>query len=50
MKYLCPTCKAEVDADKKDKSFPFCCNRCKLLDLGAWFDADYKIAEEKEYE
>ncbi|UCF17394.1 MAG: DNA gyrase inhibitor YacG, partial [Phycisphaerales bacterium] len=26
------------------KFFPFCCERCKLLDLGAWLNADYRIA------
>lgn len=23
--------------------FPFCSERCKLIDLGAWFDAGYRI-------
>jgi endogenous inhibitor of DNA gyrase (YacG/DUF329 family) len=23
--------------------FPFCSERCRLVDLGAWFDADYRI-------
>ena len=23
--------------------FPFCSERCKLLDLGAWFDEDHRI-------
>jgi endogenous inhibitor of DNA gyrase (YacG/DUF329 family) len=22
---------------------PFCSERCKLLDLGAWLDGDYRI-------
>jgi len=26
--------------------FPFCCERCKLIDLGAWLDAEYRIASE----
>ena len=25
------------------KFFPFCSERCKLIDLGAWFDAEYRI-------
>jgi endogenous inhibitor of DNA gyrase (YacG/DUF329 family) len=23
---------------------PFCCERCKLLDLGKWVDGDYRVA------
>ena len=23
--------------------FPFCSDRCKLLDLGAWFDEEHRI-------
>ena len=23
--------------------FPFCCERCKLLDLGAWLDEEHCI-------
>ena len=47
-RFLCPTCKrpltvpAEGSA-KLPKFFPFCSERCKLIDLGAWFDADYRI-------
>jgi endogenous inhibitor of DNA gyrase (YacG/DUF329 family) len=24
---------------------PFCSDRCKLLDLGKWFNEDYRISE-----
>ncbi len=28
----------------RDENFyPFCSERCKLIDLGAWLDSDYKI-------
>jgi len=27
--------------------FPFCSKRCKLIDLGAWLDADYRIADSR---
>lgn len=45
----CPTCKrviklSEKDASAQMKFFPFCSERCKLIDLGAWFNADYRIA------
>jgi endogenous inhibitor of DNA gyrase (YacG/DUF329 family) len=41
----CPTCKK---AAKKDgnKVFPFCCERCQLVDLGKWLDEEYRIPEE----
>ena len=39
---LCPTCKKPVDPTAED--FPFCSDRCRLLDLGAWASGDYKIS------
>ena len=41
-KYFCPSCKETL---KKDQNlfFPFCSERCKLLDLGAWLKGEYKI-------
>ncbi len=46
---VCPTCKRRlrVPIDKetgRPKFFPFCSERCKLVDLNAWLDADYRIA------
>ena len=38
----CPTCKAVVQA--KDEHFPFCSDRCRLLDLGKWASGGYKIS------
>jgi endogenous inhibitor of DNA gyrase (YacG/DUF329 family) len=26
--------------------FPFCSERCRLVDLGAWLDGNYRIASE----
>ncbi|MBM4048941.1 MAG: DNA gyrase inhibitor YacG [Planctomycetes bacterium] len=26
-------------------TFPFCCERCKLLDLGAWMEGRHAISE-----
>lgn len=40
----CPKCNAEIPvADEKASFAPFCSERCRLLDLGAWLDGDYKI-------
>ena len=40
----CPTCKKEVKWVEDSKWRPFCSNRCKLIDLGAWADEEYSIA------
>jgi len=48
MKHRCPVCKKIIKASLQEQSeqakfFPFCSRRCKLIDLGAWLDSDYKI-------
>jgi uncharacterized protein len=42
---LCPICKKPVDEPKPgEKSFfPFCSERCKLIDLGRWLGGKYQI-------
>jgi endogenous inhibitor of DNA gyrase (YacG/DUF329 family) len=41
----CPTCSAEVEF--RDNEFrPFCSERCKLLDFGAWADEKYNLPAE----
>lgn len=32
----CPTCKKNIIWSEKEKFRPFCCERCKLIDLGDW--------------
>ena len=32
----CPTCEAPVEWGPQSPSRPFCSERCKLIDLGAW--------------
>ena len=46
---LCPICKKPVDEPKPgEKSyFPFCSERCKQIDLGAWASGSYAIAGSK---
>ena len=44
MKVNCPTCNKEVEWRDSEKWRPFCCERCKLIDLGAWADEEYSIA------
>jgi endogenous inhibitor of DNA gyrase (YacG/DUF329 family) len=47
-RFVCPICKRPLNvaaeaSGKLPRFFPFCSERCKLIDLGAWFDADYRI-------
>lgn len=37
----CPTCKEPTS--RTGESFPFCTERCRLVDLGRWFRGDYKL-------
>jgi hypothetical protein len=41
----CPTCGREQAFRKLADiaHFPFCSERCKMLDLGRWLDGDYGI-------
>lgn len=32
----CPTCNKPVPWTNTEKFKPFCCERCKLIDLGEW--------------
>jgi len=48
-RFVCPKCSRPVAMRQEGsrglpRFFPFCSERCKLIDLGAWFDADYRIA------
>jgi uncharacterized protein len=43
MKYQCPICKKPTDS--KDAEFPFCSERCRLLDLGAWSAEKYVVSD-----
>lgn len=43
----CPTCQKDVEWSEDSKWKPFCSERCKLIDLGAWADESYGIASEE---
>jgi endogenous inhibitor of DNA gyrase (YacG/DUF329 family) len=40
----CPTCGQENDFNA-DPLGPFCSARCKMIDLGKWFNEEYRISE-----
>lgn len=39
----CPTCGTKVEWSEASKFRPFCSNRCKQIDLGAWAEEKYVI-------
>ncbi|HEX5423507.1 MAG TPA: DNA gyrase inhibitor YacG [Candidatus Acidoferrales bacterium] len=44
MEWHCPICQKPVDS-AQSPDFPFCSERCRLLDLGNWASEKYKISE-----
>lgn len=44
MNYHCPICRKPTNSEK-DADFPFCSERCRLLDLGAWSAEKYVVSE-----
>ena len=42
LKLKCPICKKP--ADKANPDFPFCSDRCRLIDLGKWASGAYVIS------
>lgn len=42
----CPTCQRKTLYTTDNPFRPFCCERCKLIDLGAWADGSHCIAGE----
>ncbi|MHC4061484.1 MAG: DNA gyrase inhibitor YacG [Planctomycetota bacterium] len=48
MEDRCPVCNKAVKLmpeakSERERFFPFCSRRCKLVDLGAWLDGKYRI-------
>ena len=42
VKVRCPICKKPVTST--DAEFPFCSDRCRLMDLGKWANGSYVIS------
>lgn len=42
----CPTCGTAVEWVQDNKWRPFCSDRCRLIDLGAWATDQYRVAGE----
>jgi endogenous inhibitor of DNA gyrase (YacG/DUF329 family) len=43
----CPTCKKPAKKEG-NKLYPFCSERCHLIDLGKWLDEEYRVPEDPE--
>jgi len=41
MTVKCPSCRKPVEYGTPD--FPFCSERCRLIDIGRWADEEYRI-------
>ena len=39
----CPICKHAPLPRPENPAFPFCSDRCKLIDLGKWFGESYRV-------
>ena len=44
MEVKCPKCGVEISWED-NKFRPFCSEKCKITDLGAWASEDYKFSE-----
>jgi len=42
----CPTCKKIISWDNHHPDKPFCSERCKLIDLGAWANEEHCISDD----
>lgn len=42
-KVKCPICSKEVEWVEKNTYRPFCSERCKQIDLGAWAEEKYTV-------
>lgn len=42
----CPICDKPVERRPANRSFPFCSDRCRLVDLGKWLGEEYRVPAE----
>jgi len=46
VKRTCPICRNSVALRDENAYFPFCSERCKLVDLGNWLGEVYRVPAE----
>jgi endogenous inhibitor of DNA gyrase (YacG/DUF329 family) len=39
----CPVCRKPVPPPPANRSWPFCSDRCRLVDLGKWLGEEYRV-------
>jgi endogenous inhibitor of DNA gyrase (YacG/DUF329 family) len=39
----CPICNRSSRPRAYNRAFPFCSERCKLIDLGKWLSEEYRV-------
>ena len=44
----CPQCGANVLWDASNRFRPFCSERCRMIDLGAWATESYRVPVEED--
>lgn len=44
----CPTCNRPAAPLAENQAFPFCCARCKTIDLGRWLNEEYRVPVQPE--
>ena len=46
---ICPICSKSFESDQS-QSLPFCCERCKQIDLSRWLGERYTLPAERPFE
>jgi endogenous inhibitor of DNA gyrase (YacG/DUF329 family) len=41
----CPICRKPVAPREANRAFPFCSDRCRLVDLAKWLGEEYRIPD-----
>lgn len=46
--FTCPTCRQRVKSTQPadEAHYPFCSHRCQMVDLGKWFDEQYRVSRQ----
>ncbi|MBS1197638.1 MAG: hypothetical protein H6R18_1423 [Proteobacteria bacterium] len=47
-KVRCPQCGGDAVFSPGNPFRPFCCERCRMIDMGAWASESYRIQAEPE--
>ncbi|UYM16903.1 DNA gyrase inhibitor YacG [Endozoicomonas euniceicola] len=46
----CPNCNKSVEWKKENQYRPFCSERCKLIDFGAWANEEHSIPGQPDFD